>query len=486
MFRRFLLGFCSSTELFDQQNLIGIGSTFAVVFVFLNWTRFVLARLVLPEADLGRMFFPVGVGVMRFPSVLAFLFPAFDPFPRYHEVLFTPKHAVIAVIAWVVVLGAVSNLERFEWVHVYLLCVSSTVLTTLIQGFKLGFLYPLTGLRNGRETHYFQDAATVESAYGFVANFNRIQPDLFIHARGHPPGAVLLYYVPRQVISHPVFTGLVILLVAAVSSVYTYLLLEEQFNHEIGIMMASVFVLLPAVQVYFYTTLDAVVACLVIVTVYHYVRWQSDDNLLHYVAAVLATIMLFSITFLSVFVLGVVGLHQLDRLRDGTTLNFVRQLSLFTLPIAAAMGAIYLLTGFNYVTSFLTASAIESAKYGGGFYATTAPVSYVTTRIENVLGIVLFFGPYCGYIAYKGARLPTNGITDFGWYGMLTIVVLFLAGTPRTGETARICLFLLPFLLLFVGNYFHHRNLSFTEGKQLAALVWLQAVCMQLFGNYLW
>jgi hypothetical protein len=166
--------------------------------------------------------------------------------------------------------------------------------------------------------------------------------------------------------------------------------------------------------------------------------------------------------------------------------NPALQVLSIALPVGLVIIVVYALTGFNYVESFLLASEIESAKYGGGLYMMSAPLSYAITRIENVGGIILFFGPYCTFIAYKGARLPTESLVKFGWYAGIVTLALFAVGTPRTGETARIFLLLLPFMLLFVANYFSHERLGFREWKQLAALVWVQAVLMQLFGNYLW
>jgi hypothetical protein len=65
-----------------------------------------------------------------------------------------------------------------------------------------------------------------------------------------------------------------------------------------------------------------------------------------------------------------------------------------------------------------------------------------------------------------------------------TQVLLFLAGAYHTGETARACMFLYPFLLLPTLPLL--AGAKETERTLVLALVLAQTVGMQVAGNFFW
>jgi len=69
---------------------------------------------------------------------------------------------------------------------------------------------------------------------------------------------------------------------------------------------------------------------------------------------------------------------------------------------------------------------------------------------------------------------------------LLALGILFLTGAPKKGETARICMFILPFLLLPAVNYLNQNGISKKDWFLLPTVVFAQAVVMQLIGNWVW
>jgi hypothetical protein len=126
--------------------------------------------------------------------------------------------------------------------------------------------------------------------------------------------------------------------------------------------------------------------------------------------------------------------------------------------VALLYGFAYLVLGFNYIQAFSVASASENP---GGFMLLSNPIEYLTTRIEDVLDIAAFFRPVLVVLGFRGLQqlrsdtlTPTNNtFTNKKVYllaisAIIALGLLFLTGVPKKGETARICMFIFPFLLL--------------------------------------
>lgn len=75
---------------------------------------------------------------------------------------------------------------------------------------------------------------------------------------------------------------------------------------------------------------------------------------------------------------------------------------------------------------------------------------------------------------------------DFIMSGLGALLLLFLTGAPKKGETARICLFILPFLLIPVLYFLTKAQISRKEKVILLLVVVGQAILMQIFANYIW
>jgi hypothetical protein len=70
------------------------------------------------------------------------------------------------------------------------------------------------------------------------------------------------------------------------------------------------------------------------------------------------------------------------------------------------------------------------------------------------------------------------------WLGPLSLGLVLLSGAMKIGEAARICLFILPYLLLPVVAAW--RELRAGDQFRVAQAVFAWGVAMQLFGFYQW
>ena len=150
----------------------------------------------------------------------------------------------------------------------------------------------------------------------------------------------------------------------------------------------------------------------------------------------------------------------------------------------------YLGAGYNAWESFRTASRFENEQ---GFMLFALPYDYLFTRIEDVAELILFLGPLLLVLVVRALRdvglrsLPAREPMVLLMYlAVATQAAMFLAGTWRTGETARACAYLYPYLLFPVGLYLDRNNVSRASKMVLAASVFIQSVFMQLIGNFHW
>jgi hypothetical protein len=172
---------------------------------------------------------------------------------------------------------------------------------------------------------------------------------------------------------------------------------------------------------------------------------------------------------------------------------FVRRkrycLALASLAIVTALhAAIHWVTGFDYLEAFRTASALENPD---GFRLIAKPVHYLVTRVIDVTEIVLFLGPYLLVFGFRGFRQGwrewrSNELLLLSAAACLTLLAMFLTGAFKTGETARACLFIYPYLIFPVAQYLASRNVGSQDKDLLLYLTFGQTVIMQTLGRYFW
>jgi hypothetical protein len=141
------------------------------------------------------------------------------------------------------------------------------------------------------------------------------------------------------------------------------------------------------------------------------------------------------------------------------------------------------LYNYNHIMAFFKASSLLNPE---GFQGFSAPVVYIMTRLESVSEIALFLS--IGLMAGLVKEILSNPIIsyikdDLKVFSVAAVTVLFamfLTGAYHTGETARACLFIYPYILLL---FYKSENILIKDFIIFAAL---QTAVMQTAGNYVW
>jgi len=415
--------------------------------------------------------------------LFAYRFVDFDcppnwPFSIFNTRAAKPMDLAVAVAVTVAGIAGYRYLERcgFPLPAVALAGLILVLGTNAIQGVPKGFAFPVGG--GGYYQQYYHDSYRVTSAGAFLNDFNAIQPTLAVHGRTHPPGAVLLYYALRRLTGdRPAIAGILIAIATSLGSAWAFyrlvtrvLSVEPRFAGYATLL----YLCLPAVQIYYCATLDAVVATLLLLTVALWAEPRGRSRL----AALLFLWLASFLTFGFVWVLPVMA-----------AIDWQRRRTLW--PTAAALAgliAAYALlgagTGFDYLAALRMASRLENPD---GFRLLREPVSYLFTRLENVTEMIAYFGPYLTLLAWRGRPLLKR---EYPWAYTLvgvavgTLAALFLSGAYHTGETARACVFLYPYLLLLTLPVL--AAASETDRRAILFLGGAQSILMQVVGNYFW
>ncbi|MFW9849614.1 MAG: hypothetical protein ACFFF4_10745 [Candidatus Thorarchaeota archaeon] len=439
-----------------------------------------------PPADMGPVQGPGGMGqifsfwpiwgVLALPSVLQIILAS----------------GIFLTVGFIIYRYYDSVSSKF--VGIVLLSLFSIVLTNIIQGWDVGIVSTIGG---GSEI--YQDAISITSAFDFISNFNAIQSSLSLHAVTQPPGAVLTIYLLYTIFGDPAGVALGLAIIATVVSLFALRSIFRHFFSErttnYGLLL---YAFLPAIQVYYLANIYAIVATIAILSLYFYLH---QNQIVSYIGTIITTFLGTFVSFLFLvipltFLLNDLLKSFLSEESEARSFlnrllkNLLKPVSILV-SIILLYGILYVVFGFNYIEAFLTASASENPN---GFMLLASPAEYVITRIEDILDILVFLGPVLIAFCYRGLQLVrSDGISKERKDMMILVMsafvalfLLFLTGAPKKGETARICMFILPFVLMPVLHFVDEKKYPKSELILLLLVVFAQAVIMQLIGTYLW
>jgi len=335
---------------------------------------------------------------------------------------------------------------------------------------------------------YYHDAIRIESWRPWIGSFNSNQTELLMHARTHPPFAVLLHYAILELSGgRPVFLGLAFTLLAGLSLPLLYSILRSSgAGRAQGNRLILLFAVIPAVNIYGASCLDGVIlafSSLFLAGAASILDCTDYPPPTGVIALCLGLLLTNMLTFGGIFLLGAGGLigiwQYLVRGRKGVLI----WLAIAFLLLLATLLGLEALLEYDHLKSFRTACSIENPE---GFRLLHAPLAYIGTRIESVCEVALFlslgllammFHPQRSGFSWTDLRsTPTAAALS----GIISLLAMLLCGAFRTGETARAALFLYPYLLLpFVQTDQHLL-------RELIIFAGLQTIIMQLFGGYFW
>jgi len=385
-----------------------------------------------------------------------------------------------------------SNLPRLPLL--VLLGVVFMIGTNLIQGWN-SIVSSIGG-----SSELLADAVRILNPIQFIASFNSIQGTLSVHAVTQPPGAVLTMYVFYLLFESPGAIAIGLSVICSVASVFFVRgIYRRLLDPEASRYGSFLYLLLPAVQVYYLANIYAVVATLVAGTVYFYLQPGVKARLVGCIVCLfLGTFISFLFAYVVLLLLVFEMLQTGFGLSEGVvawlrrTLFSLRYLAVVCAVVGLAYVFLLVSLGFNYVQAFLYATASENP---GGAMILSNFGQYVVTRAEDILDIVVFLGPVLTVLAYRGAKILRADLSkdpaskkQYSLFlsSLVALLLLFLTGAPKKGETARICMFVLPFVLIPVLVYMDRSGMGRREKITLLVLVFVQVVIMQLFGTYIW
>jgi len=388
-----------------------------------------------------------------------------------------------AALFLIVFFLALKHVSRFNLLQVWLIGLVLIVLGNLAQGsVDAAFYKPLYG--HGGQ--YYHDAIRVTDWRQWLSDFNANQTQLQNHSQTHPPFAVLLQYLLLEIGNrHLLILAGAFVLLSSLSIILIWQILQESdLPAPRSSQLALLFAVIPAFNIYSAVSLEGVVAALstlfllgVIKIVRRGMSWLG--MLVFSAGLLLANLLTFGGTFLpaTAFLIGM--REMLVKKRFGVLIALLVSLLLGVLVYVIMLRSF----GYDHLEAFLTAARYENPE---GFRALHVPLDYVMTRIEGVAEIALFLSLGALAVLFHQDHLKLrigafhDEITSIFLAGALSLLLMLLVGAFKTGETARICLFIYPYIMLVL------RKLEDATLHAVTIFAGLQTIIMQTFGGYFW
>lgn len=344
-----------------------------------------------------------------------------------------------------------------------------------------------TFLRSFLDTdfQYFHDVIQIKSGSEFISNYNKTQETLTMHAKTHPPFAVWIQYIIYTLFQKSVLglsLGLSVLGLMSFIPLYKILSYFNLENSKKNLLII-IFALIPAVNIYSIVSIDAVFLFFSLIFLYGtlLISKSKKINWIGIFVTIIGFTLANSITFSGTFLACVAAILTLTEL-----IKYKNRFPLYNFIIVGILFLILLfisniLLDYNHIEAFLNASKLENPN---GFRGFEQPLVYIFTRIENISEILLFlsFGFFAYLLKPKELNLEKDNINFYlPVIAFGSLILMFLTGAYGTGETARACLYIYPFLLLLLIRVTNIQILL-----NIAYIALFQTFFMQMIGDYFW
>ena len=450
----------ANSEIFTHKEIFKISLYFICFWIGIN-LLFKLIGFLFNLDTVGRLW-PVGKVEPMVPTIFGILI------------------AISVFIGFLFVLKIRSIYE----INIYYIIVIAILLiigTNIFHGIWKAFVTPNEG--HGGLMFYW-DAIEIEDPITYLRTYNERQIKMESHTRSHPPGAVLFYYLLYKIFIISGLMSLAILIISTIfSAFFLYNILKREINEELSLYVTFLFFLIPAVQVYYLANLYAIIATLYLGVIYFYMHPNNRINLIGTISLISLSAFL---TFMVIFIIGVLFCYELLRSYKTKSIKNFKNFYLILLSLFVLFTIFLVVFDFNYIVSFLYTSREVNPQ---GFRLIADPWDYFKTRVEDILEILFFFGPFLFLLFIRGFPIMKKDFPDFYQLvisAIFFLLLLFSLGVYQTGETARGCLYIYPFLIFPVAFYLNEMDYSLAEKNKLLILVFVQAIIMQLIGYYKW
>ncbi len=402
------------------------------------------------------------------------------------SVIYPSAFLLVGILFSLLFLGvgllAYNTHQKLGFFSIVIVCVLLVILGNMSQGnVDIAFLQPF--YFKGRQ--YYADAINITDWQIWLKDFNQNLESFQLHTKTHPPYTTLIHYLFLRIFDNSILgLSLSFFAISAVSfPLFNQLMKNFSIEKSQRKLMLLLFAVIPAVNIYLLVSIDGIVLMATLLLLCGVSKIYVDKKISFFsivwmtLGLILMNLISFSGLFLVAF-LGLLSLVTLYRKSFSVAISSV---------ISVLLSIVFFIwisdfTGSNYLETFLEASHSENQN---GFMLLHSPLIYFFTRLEDI-GEILFFLSFA-FVAYffsfknKNFNLfEDRTINTFAFSGIIALGVMFLTGAYGTGETARACLFIVPFFLLFI------KNLDFRDMSVLYILCLLQTFGMQLIGNYYW
>lgn len=386
------------------------------------------------------------------------------------------------VFAFLFLISGIFAFRFADKMNVYLLFLIAVILVllgNLSQGnFDIAFLQPF--YLKGRQ--YYADAINITDGQIWLRDFSGNLEQFQMHTKTHPPFVTLLHYWILN-ISNIETLAIVFFAIGSLSFLLFYkILVDLGFEETRRKWALLLFAVVPSVNIYLLVSIDALVLTSTLIfllgfaRIFHQNKIDSVSFLLISSGLILTNLLTFSGLFLFAF-LGCISFYFLSKGKW----NFVWLSLMGTVVFVLVFAMIYAMTGYNQLETFFLASKSENPD---GFRLFHQPFVYLMTRMEDIGEIFLFlsFGFLSVFFSKKsGTEVFENRNINILFFSAISAIsAMLLTGAYGTGETARACLFLVPYFLILL------KGISSDNFKIMFYLCLFQTFGMQMIGNFYW
>lgn len=386
------------------------------------------------------------------------------------------------VFAFVFLISGILIFRFSEKLSIFLLiflCIALVLLGNLSQGnFDISFLQPF--YLKGRQ--YYTDAIAITDGQIWLRDFSKNLEHFQMHTKTHPPFVTLLHYWILQV-SNLETLAVVFFLTGCLSfPIFNRILLYLRFDKPRRKWMLILLAVVPSVNIYLLISIDALILTSSLIFLLGIARifYKNKIDSIALLWICLGLIMTNLLTFSGLFLFAFLGCFGLYFLMKGK-LNFIWLSLMSCIVFFLCFYIIYAITGYNHFETFLQASHSENPY---GFRLFHQPFVYFMTRLEDIGEILLFlsFGFLSVLFSKKeGTAVFENREINILFFSAVTALsAMLITGAYGTGETARACLFMVPYFLILL------KDVSLDNFKILFFLCIFQTFGMQMIGNFYW
>ncbi len=367
---------------------------------------------------------------------------------------------LIPILIGVAYLFAVRRLRKPEtplWQVLAVLVLTSVALDLTIASMNEGYGAVSAPFdRYGYE--YYSDVPNVRRIAGnpvdFLRYFDEIRPDLSMHGRTHPPGAILLLWAFWPVTGgNALCIATLMVVLASFTVIPMYMFTRDLAGRDAALTCASLYVVVPTVVLYNATSMNAVYALFGVTTIWLFYKAMDGVKLRYASLMGLA----FALTFFMSYDMANLGTYFAVVFLFGIFDPSRKRRTVVATALAAATFvafylALYLTTGFNVVTSFFAAvGQVRQDLFYMNTFTPRAP--YWIWRFANPVEVLFYAGVPVTvlFVAEWTTRLRCRmwqSRLDQHLLGALAMLAVFNFTYLGKSEMARVSGFYFPFILV--------------------------------------